>query len=198
MTGQEYNMGGSVEAQLSQANVVILNLNKQLNEYESKLKAIEKELAMHKECEGDERQNYAYLESKLSRPGEHSLAESADNRMAELEAAERQRDALLKEQVAWKQFTNEAEKSIEKAEKDRDDAQRSNASMSQEAYIKGLEEAQRVVEQLAAYYVGNTKTDGTRDSVVYEQDIGCERAGLMLKMLIGIKRIEFQPSLPPE
>jgi hypothetical protein len=37
------------------------------------------------------------------------------------------------------------------------------------------------VEKLAAYFVGNSKVDGGRDSAVYEQGIGCERAAKMLR-----------------
>jgi hypothetical protein len=37
------------------------------------------------------------------------------------------------------------------------------------------------VDKLAAHFVGNTKIDGTRDAVLYEQGIGCERAGQMLR-----------------
>jgi hypothetical protein len=37
------------------------------------------------------------------------------------------------------------------------------------------------VDKLAAHFVGNIQTDGTRNPVVYEQGIGCERAGQMLR-----------------
>ena len=43
-----------------------------------------------------------------------------------------------------------------------------------------LRYAANEVAKLATHLVGNTKTDGTRDSIVYEQGIGCERASKML------------------
>ena len=42
------------------------------------------------------------------------------------------------------------------------------------------------VDKLAAHFVGNTKTDGTRDAMVYEQGIGCERAGQMLREVASL------------
>ena len=42
------------------------------------------------------------------------------------------------------------------------------------------------VDKLAAHFVGNTKSDGMRDSLVYEQGIGCERAGQMLREIAAM------------
>src|SRR3990167_4032973 len=42
------------------------------------------------------------------------------------------------------------------------------------------------VDKLAAHFVGNKRTDGTRDATVYEQGIGCERAGQMLRELASL------------
>lgn len=50
------------------------------------------------------------------------------------------------------------------------------------------------VDKLAAHFVGNTKTDGTRDATVYEQGIGCERAGQMLREVASL--IEKQGDQP--
>lgn len=50
------------------------------------------------------------------------------------------------------------------------------------------------VDKLAAHLVGNTKTDGTRDATVYEQGIGCERAGQMLREVASL--IERQGEQP--
>jgi len=53
--------------------------------------------------------------------------------------------------------------------------------MNNHDFIKGVEFAANQVEKLAADFVSNSKSDGTRDHLVYEQGIGCERAALMLR-----------------
>jgi hypothetical protein len=42
------------------------------------------------------------------------------------------------------------------------------------------------VDRLAKHFVGNERADGTRDSTIYEQGIGCERAAVMLRKLNAI------------
>ena len=41
---------------------------------------------------------------------------------------------------------------------------------------RGMSNAIKLVEALARNYVGNTRPDGTRDSIIYEQGIGMELA----------------------
>lgn len=52
--------------------------------------------------------------------------------------------------------------------------------------VEGIRYAAGEVDKLAAHFVGNTNTDGTRDAAVYEQGIGCERASKMLRELANI------------
>jgi hypothetical protein len=54
--------------------------------------------------------------------------------------------------------------------------------------LDALHFAAEEVNKLAAHLVGNTKVDGTRDPVVYEQGIGCELAGKMLREMATLMK----------
>jgi hypothetical protein len=56
----------------------------------------------------------------------------------------------------------------------------SDNSIHMDCWIDAIRFSAGEVGKLAKHFVGNTKTDGTRDVSVYEQGIGCERASKML------------------
>lgn len=47
------------------------------------------------------------------------------------------------------------------------------------------------VDKLSAHLVGSVKVDGTRDPIIYEQGIGCEKAAKMLREIASL--LEVQP-----
>jgi hypothetical protein len=55
------------------------------------------------------------------------------------------------------------------------------SNIDRKSWPEAIRFAAGEVDKLAAHFVGNIQTDGTRNPVVYEQGIGCERAGQMLR-----------------
>lgn len=109
---------------------------------------------------------------------------------------------LKKRQKTWSfqtvapEFTSAEIRPMIEAEAKRWEAKQMANFARERELSDALRYAANEVAKLAAHLVGNTKTDGTRDPIVYEQGIGCELASkMLLEQALIIERVTAQHNL---